>query len=148
MSQSDFVTDADFESDQLLDLSDPRQKKRLQRVEALYSFEYQPEPQLDQYSSIKEIISLIPELDKIILKYAPKHRIEDFNRMDLAILRQALYELSYTPTPPLVVINEAIEIAKVYGSDQSSKFVNGVLGNHWDNIKSQEAKQEPAHEQS
>lgn len=114
---------------------DPRRQERLARVQALYSWEYQPEPELKQYQSIRPIISHLDELDNIILKYAPKHSIEDFNQMDLAILRQAMYELTYTQTPPLVVIDEAIEIAKQYGSEQSSKFVNGVLGSHWDTIK-------------
>ena len=49
--------------------------------------------------------------------------------MDRVVLRMGLYELLYEPeVPPKVVINEAVELAKAFGSENSSKFVNGVLG--------------------
>ena len=121
--------------------ADRRHKKRIARVEALFSWEFQPDPQLSQYRSVKKAIENLQQLDELILTFAPKHAISDFNKMDLAILRQALYELRYTKTPPLVVIDEAVEIAKEYGSDQSSKFVNGVLGSYWDEHKTEALKE-------
>lgn len=113
---------------------DTRQERRLERIKQLFAWDFQIEPNSDdiQFVYIQECLPVLPEIDAIILRYAPKRQIADFHKMDLAILRQALYELEYTETPPLVVINEAIEIAKEYGSEHSSRFVNGVLGSYWD----------------
>lgn len=71
------------------------------------------------------------ELDKVIENTAPEWPLEQIPRIDRNILRVALYELlfgNYQETPPKVVINEAIELAKTFGSENSGKFVNGVLG--------------------
>lgn len=69
------------------------------------------------------------ELDAILQPVAPEWPIEQIARMDRVVLRMGLYELLYMPnTPPKVVINEAVELAKAFGSENSSKFVNGVLG--------------------
>lgn len=54
--------------------------------------------------------------------------VEKLNRIDLAILRLAIYELGNEKIPPKVVIDEAVELAKEFGSENSSSFVNGVLG--------------------
>lgn len=70
------------------------------------------------------------KLDGIIQPIAPEWPIDQIARVDRTILRMAVYELteSGTDVPPKVVINEAVELAKAFGSDNSSKFVNGVLG--------------------
>lgn len=69
------------------------------------------------------------ELDITLQPIAPEWPIEQIARMDRVILRMGLYELTYEPdVPPKVVINEAVELAKAFGSENSSKFVNGVLG--------------------
>ncbi len=115
---------------------DPRHQKRLNRVEQLFSWQFYQENEFSdlseetegQFADIAEFIEQIQELDKTILKYAPKHQIDVFNKIDLAILRQGLYELLYTDTPPAVVIDEAVEISKEYGSDETASFVHGVLG--------------------
>ena len=54
--------------------------------------------------------------------------INRLNKIDLAVLRLAVYELKYEETPPKVVIDEAVELAKEFGSENSSSFINGVLG--------------------
>ncbi len=54
-------------------------------------------------------------------------RIERISKVDLAILKLAIYELNYTEVPFKVVINEAVELAKKYGEDASKNFINGVL---------------------
>lgn len=54
-------------------------------------------------------------------------KIERISKIDLAILKLAIYEIKYTDTPFKVVINEAVELAKKYGEDASKNFVNGVL---------------------
>jgi len=61
---------------------------------------------------------------------APEWPISQLPRIDRAVLRIGLYELLYCAdtVPPKVVINEAVELAKAFGSDNSGKFVNGVLG--------------------
>lgn len=70
-----------------------------------------------------------PELDDIIRPLAPEWPIEQIARMDRVILRIGAYELLFEKgVPPKVVINEAVELAKAFGGDNSSKFVNGVLG--------------------
>lgn len=80
-------------------------------------------------SNIKIIIEKVDELDQIIKDSAPKWPIDKINKVDLAILRNAIYELKYDPkTPPKVIIDEAIELGKEFGTDASSSFINGVLG--------------------
>jgi transcription antitermination protein NusB len=69
------------------------------------------------------------ELDDTIRPVAPEWPIEQIARMDRAILRIGVYELLFEKgVPPKVAINEAVELAKAFGGDNSSKFINGVLG--------------------
>lgn len=69
------------------------------------------------------------ELDAVIQPIAPEWPINQIARIDRAILRLSLYELKNSnDVPPKVVINEAVELAKAFGGDNSSKFINGVLG--------------------
>ena len=69
------------------------------------------------------------ELDATLGPIAPEWPIDQIARIDRVILRMGLYELTYErDTPPKVVINEAVELAKAFGGESSSKFINGVLG--------------------
>ncbi|MBX4190625.1 transcription antitermination factor NusB [Candidatus Saccharibacteria bacterium] len=69
------------------------------------------------------------ELDDTIRPVAPEWPIEQIARMDRIILRIGVYELLFEKdVPPKVAINEAVELAKAFGGDNSSKFINGVLG--------------------
>lgn len=69
------------------------------------------------------------DIDSLISKYAPQWPIEQIKKVDLAILRMALFEGFLTEsTPPKVAIDEAIELAKMFGGNASDKFINGVLG--------------------
>ena len=70
------------------------------------------------------------DIDAKIQPIAPDWPIEQIARVDRSILRLGIYELLHQAdvVPPKVVINEAVELAKAFGSDNSSKFVNGVLG--------------------
>jgi transcription antitermination protein NusB len=69
------------------------------------------------------------ELDGRLQPVAPEWPIDQIARMDRVVLHIGLYELLFqTATPPKVVINEAVELAKAFGGDNSSKFINGVLG--------------------
>ena len=68
------------------------------------------------------------EIDKMILSKLKNWTIERIFKIDLAILRLAVYEIMYfDDMPPKVAVNEAVELAKKYGNDASSNFVNGVL---------------------
>lgn len=78
---------------------------------------------------VKGVIKHQQELDSILQPIAPEWPIDQISRMDRVVLRIGLYELKYEPeTPPKVIINEAVELAKAFGGDNSSKFINGVLG--------------------
>jgi transcription antitermination protein NusB len=66
-------------------------------------------------------------LDEIIVKHADNWRFERLAAIDRAILRLAIHELRATDTPPKVVLNEAIELAKKFSSEESGPFVNGIL---------------------
>lgn len=69
------------------------------------------------------------ELDAKLQPVAPEWPIDQIARMDRLVLRIGLYELeNEADVPPKVVINEAVELAKAFGGDNSSKFINGVLG--------------------
>jgi len=95
---------------------------------------------VSRYESTVDDVFFIEELVKGVAKYeaslddelrplAPEWPLEQIARMDRVVLRIGLYELHYEPdVPPKVVINEAVELAKAFGGDNSSKFINGVLG--------------------
>lgn len=79
---------------------------------------------------VKGVIAEQADLDAKIQPIAPDWPIEQIARIDRSVLRIGLYELLHLSAivPPKVAINEAVELAKAFGSDNSSKFVNGVLG--------------------
>jgi N utilization substance protein B len=80
-------------------------------------------------SIIFGVIPLIEKLDTIIAEHASEWPLDQVAIIDRNILRIALWEFAVSRTTPLkVVINEAIELSKVYGSDSTPRFVNGVLG--------------------
>lgn len=66
-------------------------------------------------------------LDEIIGKHCENWRFERLSAIDRAILRLAIHEMSSSDTPPKVVLNEAVELAKKFSSEESGAFVNGVL---------------------
>lgn len=69
------------------------------------------------------------EIDQLILTAAPEWPIDQVAPIDKTILRMSIYELLYwDEVPPKVAINEAVELGKAYGGENTSKFVNGVLG--------------------
>jgi N utilization substance protein B len=77
----------------------------------------------------KGVAKETPELDAELQPLAPEWPINQIARMDRLVLRIGLYELKHgKEVPPKVAINEAVELAKAFGGENSSKFVNGVLG--------------------
>lgn len=127
---------------------------RIVALQTLYEYEFRTQAEdttvsvdevlnrnLERYESaiedktfVKELVEgVIREqqaLDDEIRPIAPEWPIDQIARIDRNILRMGLYELLRRAdvVPPKVVINEAVELAKAFGSDNSSKFVNGVLG--------------------
>lgn len=67
------------------------------------------------------------ELDELANEYVKDWTIDRLDKTGAAILRMAIFELKYTDTPPIVVINEAIELAKKYSDDSVRKMINAVL---------------------
>lgn len=127
---------------------------RIVTLQTLYEYEFRVESN-DKSVSIDEILSrnleryesaiddkeFVEELTKGVIEHqadidaeigpiAPEWPVSQIARIDRSILRIGVYELLYRGdiVPPKVVINEAVELAKAFGSDNSSKFVNGVLG--------------------
>jgi len=106
---------------------DPRHLKRIKNIQALFAWGCGGiESKTEEFD---EIIKFIPEIDAKIKRNAPKWPIDKINKIDLSVLRYTLWELFYLKkNPPKVVIDEAIEIAKEYGTENSFSFVNGVIG--------------------
>lgn len=92
-------------------------------------------PGADNFSFVSALvggtIDKLGDIDPLISKCAPEWPLDQIAIVDRNVLRLGTYELlfgNYDETPPKVAINEAIELAKRYGSDSSARFVNGVLG--------------------
>ena len=84
------------------------------------------------------VIQYLKEINSIIEKAAPQWPIDQINIVDRNILRLGLYELLFgdkEAVPPKVAINEAIELAKGFGGESSGRFINGVLGTVFKEIK-------------
>ncbi len=81
------------------------------------------------YQIVRGIVPIRKFLDKHIAEHAPEWPIDQVSTIDRNLLRIALWELAvFGETPVKVAINEAIELAKIFGSDSTPRFVNGVLG--------------------
>lgn len=94
-------------------------------MQMLFSFSFN-EPQVPQ--DIESFIPLRTDIDGQIQKAAPEWPLDKIAKIDLAILRLAVWEMSEKSAPPKVIIDEAVELAKTYGNEHSAKFINGVLG--------------------
>lgn len=106
--------------------TDPRHIRRREAVKVLFAETFTAQEQ--QPELVIKILAQKTKIDTLIEKAAPAWAIDKLNKIDLAILRLAVYELENENTPPKVVIDEAVELAKEYGSESSSSFINGVLG--------------------
>lgn len=104
---------------------DPRHTKRRLIVKNLFAYSFTKQP---VGRDTKEILKRISEIDALVAKGAPGRPITEINKADLAILRLAVFELIENKTPPKVIIDEAVELAKEFGAESAPSFVNGVLG--------------------
>lgn len=109
---------------------DKRHKLRMELVQQLFVHTFAIDRQEAEIKpQTKKILNNLTKIDEIIKKNAPKYPLERIAKIDLSILRLSVFELIIEKTnPPKVIINEAIELAKEFGGDQSFSFVNGVLG--------------------
>ncbi len=88
---------------------------------------------------VSDLIKNLEKIDAIIEKYAPEWPIEQITVVDRNILRIGVCELKFeNEVPPKVAINESIELAKTFGGESSGKFINGVLGSIYQNMKGKE----------
>lgn len=85
---------------------------------------------------VSGIVKVEDKLDELLQPIAPEWPIKQIARIDRNVLRIGLFELVFMnkTVPPKVAINEAVELAKAFGSDSSSKFINGVLGTAYSSL--------------
>lgn len=105
---------------------DIRHQKRIAIFQDLFASDFSDGKNA---SKITPILEKKAEIDRIISEHATRYPIEQMAKVDLAVLRLAVYELYFeeAPEPQKVVIDEAVQLAREYGKDQSFSFVNGVL---------------------
>lgn len=116
-------------------------------MQTLYEWDFRPNASLDEVKqrnidnyeedadkdfidqTIQGVLDNVKEADELIVNAAPEWPIEQISAVDKTILRIAVYEILHSnEVPPKVAINEAVELGKTFGSENSSKFINGVLG--------------------
>jgi N utilization substance protein B len=81
------------------------------------------------YDLLEGVVSRKEEIFSIINEFATEWPVEKIAHVDRAILEIGVYEIVYTSVPSVVVINEAVELAKEFGDNSSGRFINGVLSN-------------------
>lgn len=95
-----------------------------------------PEEEQELTLRAEDIVSKLPDIDRKIEELSSNWKLERMNKVDLNIIRLAAYEIIYDENiPERVSVNEAVEIAKIYGGEQSFSFVNGILGKFLTNGK-------------
>lgn len=116
-------------------------------MQTLYEWDFRPDCNVDEIKqrnidnyqedadidfidqTVKGVIENVKEADDLIVQAAPEWPLEQISTVDKTVLRIAVYEILHsTEVPPKVSINEAVELGKTFGSENSSKFINGVLG--------------------
>lgn len=118
-------------------------------MQSLFEWEFRGEQNLDQivdrnigeftkdvsheyvWKVVRGVVEHYTAINALIIQAAPEWPLEQVARIDKNVLRVAIYEMLFDPeqdVPPRVSINEAIEVGKTFGSESSSKFINGVLG--------------------
>ncbi len=106
---------------------DPRHQKRVAIIKDLFAHGFHTQSLKETESNT--IISHLEEIDALIATAAPQWPLPKVAKVDLAILRLAVYELCILKqVPPKVAIDEAVELAKEFGGETSASFINGVLG--------------------
>jgi N utilization substance protein B len=116
---------------------DKRHSRRLERMQILFArtFLKPMEPEMEpmilpmpERLWFDELVKELPDIDRELAIYASERPLTDINKVDLAILRLIVFEGRSQDTPKKVLVDEAIELAKEFGTENSPKFINGVLG--------------------
>ena len=115
-----------------LEIQKVKQEEYNEQIEIFLTEQNISQPKVKEY--IVETVNGINKNEEKILKLISqnlkeKWSIDRLSKVNVAILKLATYEIIYTKLPYKVVVNEAVEIAKKYGDDNSSAFINGVLAN-------------------
>ncbi len=137
----------------------PRRRARGLAIQILYEIDcagHEPEAVMATRQSITElpeaaarfaeelvrgVLANKDKMDQLIAQYAPEWPVDQMAIIDRNVLRIAIFELAIgASTPVKVAINEAVELAKLYGSESSARFVNGVLGSVTDRLDEIEMK--------
>ena len=117
---------------------DPRHLKRIDIMQQLFSDSFKNKRQNVQNPDIIGIYKNQEGIDNLIEGSAPQFPIKKIARVDVAILRLAVYELMIAKKEPFkVIIDEAVELAKEFGSASSSSFINGVLGTIYNKLSNE-----------
>lgn len=110
---------------------DPRHQRRVELLQDLFACTFTQQNLevclSNREGTLADLLKNLEELDLLIQKVAPERPLADINKVDLAILRLIVFESKQTKTPKKVLIDEGIELAKEFGSENSSRFVNGAL---------------------
>ena len=141
-----------------------RHLSRMIAMQTLYELDFRPESNKDEVMErniseyadkcesdfvdllVEGVSKLKDELEEIVTESAPEWPMEQISLIDREVLRIAIYELLYVnDIPPKVSINEAVELAKQFGGDNSSKFVNGVLGTVYKKYEDKIANKSQSH---
>ena len=114
-------------------VQETKRQKRIQILETLYQMEFQNEKPDIKSTEIMETVSGIlknkEQIDQMLSQHSQNWKLNRMALLDLNILRLAVYEILFSSEKdsPKIFINEAIEIAKIYGSSDSPRFINGIL---------------------
>ena len=98
------------------------------------------------YQLARGVAANFEPLDEALRPLAPEWPIDTIAPIDRNVLRIGLYELTRADVPPKVAINEAVELAKAFGSDNSSRFINGVLGTAYRQLQEEESAEQATSE--
>ena len=106
--------------------TDKRHQKRIDTLQKLFPLGFE---HTSTDPDVVEITKNLKEIDAQIQEHAPRYPLKDIGKVDLAVLRLAMFELYIEKVnPPKVIIDEAVTLAREFGNEKSFSFVNGVLG--------------------
>lgn len=124
--------------------NDPRHLHRIKAFKQIFTHAFLGEHTPDNDLALGTL-AILEEIDPVVTKSAPEWPLSQINRVDLAVLRLAIYELLKRPQiPSKVIIDEAVEIGKRYGGSSSGSFVNGALASALKITRSHESQSSQA----
>lgn len=130
------MQDSYFLDDQEQISGDKRHQRRVKLMQLLFAHTFSDldldyadlEMLSDEERQLLEAMKTeVPDIDAEIAEHAPERPLSEINKVDLAVMRLISFEGRHKNTPKKVLIDEAVELAKEFGTDSSPKFVNGVL---------------------